>query len=210
MSDYQRLYDKIGYTFADEAVLRLALTHSSCGSENYERLEFLGDALLDFAVGEYLYRLYPDKAEGELTKLRAQVVSNAVLAGVFDSLDLVGYIISQNLPTSHLSEKTRANFIESILAAIYLDGGMDVAVRFIQKFICCANQAFADYVSKLYEHCAINKLTLDVKETSVGTVKKPRFAVAIAVDGVTLAECTGDSIKHAKQAACQKALKALE
>ena len=206
MSDYRPLYEKIEYTFKDESILGVALTHSSYGETNYERMEFLGDALLDFAIGEYLYRLYPDKAEGELTKLRAQMVSNAVLCKVFDQLGLVKYIVSQNLATSHLSEKTRANFIESLLAAVYLDGGMDAAVRFVYKFIVFDAPVFVDYISKLYEYCAIRKLDLDVVEENVGTVKAPRFAVTVKIEGQVVAEGVGDSIKHAKQTACRIAL----
>jgi len=210
MSDYRQLYDKIEYVFKDESLLRLALTHSSYGVENYERLEFLGDALLDFAIGEYLYRQYPDKAEGELTKIRAQIVSNAVLCKVFDNLCLVQYIICQNLPKSHLSEKTRANFIESLLAAVYLDGGMETAVRFVHKFIVSDAPLFIDYISKLYEHCAISKLALEVVEERVGTVQKPSFVVTVRIAGEDVTKATGDSIKHAKQTACKKALEAIE
>ena len=209
MSEFDVLYNQIGYRFRDESLLRLALTHSSLGGENYERLEFLGDALLDFAIGEYLYRQYPDKAEGELTKLRAQMVSNTVLYPLFDRLNLVSYVRSQNLALSKLSEKTRANFVESLLASIYLDGGMDAAKGFIERFICTESSDYSDYVSKLYEHCAIHKLPLAVEEESVGTVNKPRFKVIVKLGAVILAEATAGSIKQAKQAACKKALKAL-
>ena len=210
MSEFDLLYERIGYTFKNESLLRLSLTHSSFGEENYERLEFLGDALLDFAVGEYVYRHYPDKAEGELTKMRARMVSNAVLYRLFDRWELVKHVRSTNLSLSKLSEKTRANFIESILAAIYLDGGMASAVDFVQRFICIDAPPFVDYISQLYEFCAIRKLPLVVDEANVGTVKKPRFVVTVKIGDDLVVEGTGDSIKHAKQEACKAALARLE
>lgn len=207
-NDYTPLYESIDYTFGDERLLRLAFTHSSCEGVNYERLEFLGDALLDFVVGEYLYHLYPDSTEGQLTKLRAQMVSNATLCGIFDKLQLSQYILSQNLSLRTLSEKVRANFVESLLAALYMDGGMDKAVAFVHKYICVQHAGNVDYISKLYEFCAINKRALDVMERSVGDVHHPHFVVRVTVDDVAV-EAEADSIKHAKQQACENALKAL-
>lgn len=191
-------------------MLQRALTHSSVGADNYERMEFLGDALLDFVVGEYLYRTYPAAPEGELSKRRAQMVSNAVLCNLFDRFGLSKWLKVQNLSLRSLSEKLRANFIESIVAAVYLDGGLHEATRFIQRFICEATVQNTDYVSRLYEYCAMGKRALAVNELAVGTATKPRFAVTVAVDGILLGAAEADSIRHAKANACREALGKLE
>lgn len=208
MSKYDELYRQIGYTFADESLLTLALTHASCGAANYERLEFLGDALLDFAVGDYLYRTYPAYAEGELTRMRAQMVSNDVLCRLFDAWHLVDLLRSNNLPRP-ISEKVRANFVESLLGAVYLDGGMEAATAFVRRHVCVESEK-VDYVSRLYEWCAARQYAIEVTDTSVGDVHHPRFVVCVRVDGKEIASSEADSIRHAKQQACRKAMQALE
>lgn len=208
-SNYASLYTSIEYTFCNADLLTLALTHSSCAGANYERLEFLGDAFLDFAVGEYLYEACPASGEGDLSKMRAQLVSNDTLSRLFDRLGIKHYLISVNLSLSNLSEKVRANFVESLVGAIYLDGGTAAATRFVRSFVCSDTVRESDVVSRLYELCAAEHMNLKVEERAVGDVHTPAFTVSVTVDGRLIAEATAHNIRHAKQAACLSALRAL-
>ena len=210
MTDYAALYAEIGYTFGDEALLRLALTHSSTGARNYERLEFLGDAMLDFVVGEYLYRQYADCDEGNLTKMRAHMVSNDVLSALFERWHLDKWLVAYNLSVRNLSVKVRANFVESLLGAVYLDGGIEAARALVHRYICVPDEGSVDYVSALYEFCAATKRRLEVQETSVGSVGNPRFVVAVSVDGEVMGTGEATGIKRAKAQACRAALARLE
>lgn len=199
------LYKVLHYRFANESLLQLAMTHASMGECNYERLEFLGDALLDFVVGEYLYKAHPNAPEGTLTKERAQLVSNEALSRIFDTLQLRHLLVSQNLPLHSLSEKTRANFVESLVGAIYIDGGMASATQFVMRFVVGSSEGKVDYVSMLLEHFAARKTEVQIQESSVGTINSPRFAVQIVVAGKVLASAEGHSKKVARQEACRLA-----
>ena len=121
---------EIGYEFKDKNLIKRALTHSSKSAENYERLEFLGDSILDFVVGEYLF-MQSDKPEGELTVLRSHFVSEANLCKVFDGLKIEDKIILGKSWKGALSKAVKCDIVEAIIAAIYIDGGMIEARKFI-------------------------------------------------------------------------------
>ncbi len=125
----------IPHAFCDEALLELALTHASTGAAtDNERLEFLGDAVLDLLVAEELYRRHPDLAEGEMTELKAWVVSRRVLASAARNLDLVDQVsLGQGMRGRALPTSVLANLYEAILGAVYLDGGLEEARRFTHK-----------------------------------------------------------------------------
>jgi len=128
----------LGYTFADRGLLKLALTHSSAKTETQacnEREEFLGDAILGMAISEHLYRAFPQHAEGELTRIKSVVVSRRTLARISQQLGLreflrVGRGISGR---SQIPRSLMANVFEAIVAAIYLDGGMEPAREFVMR-----------------------------------------------------------------------------
>ncbi len=122
---------KIGYKFKNQALLVRAMTHSSKSAENYERLEFLGDGILDFVVGDYLFQHCNDKAEGELTVLRSHFVSEANLCKVFDELGLEKEVILGKSYQGQISKAIKGDIIEAIIAAIYLDSGLENAKKFI-------------------------------------------------------------------------------
>lgn len=117
-----------GYAFADARLLRLALTHRSCGAPNNERLEFLGDAVLGLVVGELLYHEFPDFSEGELSRLRARLVSGSCLAGIAREMgipELVRLGKGERNDGGARRKNILAGTLEAILGAIWLDGGLE-------------------------------------------------------------------------------------
>ncbi len=122
--------NKIEYKFKDKKILQRALTHPSKSKENYQRLEFLGDSILNFLVGEYLFK-HCDKQEGELTVLRAHYVSENHLAECFDEMNLSEDVIVGKSLNNEITAAIKGDIVESIIAGIYLDGGLDEAREFI-------------------------------------------------------------------------------
>lgn len=136
----REVYDRIGHRFKNIGLLNRALSHSSLGNEglpNYERLEFLGDAVLGFLVAENLYKRKPEIPEGELTSRRSLMVSRRPLAVVADDLELGAYLrVGRGLTDDALqSQRILADLVEAVLGAIYLDGGVRAARRFVQRFV---------------------------------------------------------------------------
>ncbi len=128
----------LGYTFKDKHLLQEALTHASSAGhrlESNERMEFLGDAILNYAVCEYLFRNYPEMLEGDMTKIKSAVVSRKVCAKVSHTIDLSSMLNLGKGISNHatLPGSIAAAVLESMIAAIYLDGGIRPARRFILK-----------------------------------------------------------------------------
>jgi len=120
----------IDYRFDDKKLLKTALTHPSKSKDNYQRLEFLGDSILNFLVGEYLFK-NSDKQEGELTVLRAHFVSEDYLAERFDEMELGQFVIAGKSLNGELTPAIKGDVVESLIAGIYLDGGIDKARSFV-------------------------------------------------------------------------------
>ena len=117
----------LGYRFQDDGNIRRALTHRSASPDNYERLEFLGDALLDFIVGELLFNAYPKATEGELSRMRSAIVNKSALAALANRLNIRQFVILGPAETGsnrEPRESIRADILEAIVAAVYLDGGI--------------------------------------------------------------------------------------
>lgn len=127
-----QIEQKLGVKFNDQSLIKRALTHSSFSHNNYERLEFLGDSILDFLVGEYLFK-NSDKDEGYLTVQRSHFVSENYLAEVFDKLELFSEVVLGKSMGKTLSKAVKADIIEAIIAAIYLDSSIDEARKFIER-----------------------------------------------------------------------------
>ena len=135
----------IGYHFHDEKLLRQALTHSSFANEKHlkkhsdnERLEFLGDAVLEIISSEFLYKEYPDKPEGELTKLRASIVCEPTLALCTKDIALGEYLLlgkGEDQTGGRGRKSILSDALEAVIGAIYLDGGFANAKEFIHRFI---------------------------------------------------------------------------
>ena len=162
--DLTPLMKEIGYDFTDDRLLRQALTHSSYanegqGIESYERLEFLGDSVLGFVTAQYLFEKDRVPDEGELTKLRAAVVCEKALCGYSKQLGLGKYaLLGRGEQHSGGAERPSilADMYEAVLAAIYLDGGMEPAEKFVLRFIIPEAETqrrrqFKDYKTALQE-----------------------------------------------------------
>lgn len=124
--------DKLGIKFKDRKLINSALTHPSKSKNNYQRLEFLGDSILDFLVGEFLYKNC-DKNEGELTVLRAHFVSEEYLAECFDKLNLENELFLGKSLQNKVTRAIKGDVFEAIIAVIYLEQGLEVARQFIVK-----------------------------------------------------------------------------
>jgi ribonuclease III len=136
--DWELIETRLGYQFTDRSLLRSALTHASGASHRLasnERLEFLGDAILGFVVCDMLFRLYPEYLEGDMTRLKSIVVSRQTCAKISESLGFREFLILGKGMTSNpmVPSSLLANVLESLIAAIYLDGGVEPARRFIEK-----------------------------------------------------------------------------
>ena len=136
MASLERLARVLGHAFSDPALLEQALTHRSAGANNYERLEFLGDSVLELVISEILYDRFPEASEGQLTRARASVVREPTLARVARSLDLGAFL---RLGGGELKsggfdrDSILADAVESMIGAIYLDAGYRGARRFIEQ-----------------------------------------------------------------------------
>lgn len=145
MSKLKELEALIGYEFRQEGLLRQALTHSSYANERHmkklsdnERLEFLGDAVLEIVSSEYLYRNYPKLPEGDLTKFRASIVCEPTLALCTREIDLGRFLNlgkGENQTGGRNRKSILSDALEAVIGAIYLDGGFEKAKEFIHRFI---------------------------------------------------------------------------
>ena len=222
---YRKLEEGIGYNFRDPALLELALTHSSYANErraegcrDNERLEFLGDSILGFLVASKLYRNFPDRPEGELTKLRADLVCETSLAAVAEELEL-GKYLRLGRGEEHTGGRTRrsilADAVEAVLAAIYLDGGFETAQRFVDRFVLSrmdADEKHGDYKTQLQELVQQHSgqtLTYPLLNEE-GPDHNKTFTVQVALNGEVLGVGRGRTKKQAEQAAARQALSALQ
>lgn len=145
MADINEFQNKIGYTFKNRHLLEQALTHSSYANEKHmkkhsdnERLEFLGDAVLEIVSSEFLFINYPEKPEGELTKLRASIVCEPTLALCTEPLELGKYLRlgkGEDRTGGRKRKSILSDALEAVIGAIYLDGGFTNAKEFVLKFI---------------------------------------------------------------------------
>ncbi len=218
------LEERIGYHFEDEALLRQALTHSSFSNEqkinrakNYERLEFLGDAVLELVTSEFLFKELPDVPEGELTKQRAALVCEPALAFCAKELEL-GRYLRLGKGEEHTGGRDRdsitADVMEAIIGAIFLDGGLENAKGFINRVILSDlenKKLFYDSKSSLQELVQgilkkeVNYTLLDES----GPEHNKSFHVSVGIEGTTFGEGRGKTKKAAEQQAAYNALLAL-
>lgn len=215
------LEERIGYRFKDRYLLECALTHTSFANEqkiqtfkDYERIEFLGDAVLEMISSEFLFRTYPDKKEGELTKLRASLVCEPALAYCARDISLGAFIrLGRGEEASGGREKDSiiSDVMEALIGAMYLDSNdIEVPRRFILAFILSDledKQLFYDAKSILQERAQQegHDLGYEILEES-GPGHQKRFRVAVLVDGRRCGTGEGRSKKAAEQQAAYAAL----
>lgn len=221
MADLNEFQSKIGYTFKNRQLLEQALTHSSYANEKHmkkhsdnERLEFLGDAVLEIVSSEFLFINYPQKPEGELTKLRASIVCEPTLALCTKPLDL-GKYLRLGRGEDHTGGRKRKSILsdalEAVIGAIYLDGGFTNAKEFVLRFIMTDienKQLFYDSKTILQEQ--IQSETEEpihyelVKEE--GPDHNKRFTVNVVLGEKVLGSGSGRTKKAAEQEAAYRAL----
>lgn len=214
------LQNKLGYAFKDEALLLRALSHSSYVNENHsagesnERLEFLGDSVLGLITAENFFKNYKTLPEGELTKLRAATVCEKSLAGFAKQLDLGRYLLlgkGEILTGGRERPSIQADAFEAIIAAIYLDGGMEEARKFVLKYIEEAirhQQSIKDYKTMLQEVVQRNpgEIVEYVLAGETGPDHDKRFEVEVHLNSNVIGRGIGKSKKRAEQEAAREAL----
>ena len=216
----------IGYRFQNITLLQNALAHSSYANERWhnsllsnERLEFLGDSILGMVVAAYLYRNFPDRPEGELTRMRADMVCETSLAQIAVRLDLGKHLLLGH-GEERFGGRTRpsilADAVESVIAACFLDGGMTAAESFINRFVLCDVP-----VSKLHNtdyKTALQELIQQKKNQVLcyrlvgesGPDHDKTFTAQVLLNDAVIGEGSGSSKKRAEQDAARAALEKIE
>lgn len=222
MNDLDTLCQSLGYTFNDESLADLALTHRSLGKKNNERLEFLGDSILGMVISTELYKRFPAEKEGVLTRLRASLVKGETLTEVANELKLGDFI---RLGSGELKSggfrrsSTLADVVEALIGAIYLDSGYPAAREFILKTFasrldkCEPASILKDPKTRLQEY--LQGQSLELPEYTVvsvtGKEHQQTFNVSCRVSLLTeVIEATGKSRRKAEQAAATKVMKQLK
>ncbi|MDR2266592.1 MAG: ribonuclease III [Christensenellaceae bacterium] len=207
---------KIGYTFLDKSHLVVAFTHSTYaksfnGLASYDRIEFVGDALVNFIVSIRLFQEHLDCDEGVLTKAKAYLVSKTRLSNIISELDIIKYLITgkgQANTDALNSEKVRSDLFEAITAAIYFDGRYNNCANFIERFLgayikCDPREhAVTDYKSRLLEIGQKNCKPVAFYDQKVSD----GFMVQVALDGIIIGEGYGKNKRKAEQDASKGAL----
>ena len=222
----ESLAKHIGVEFTDISLLRMACTHRSflnenkgSSSEHNERLEFLGDAVLELVVTSYLFRKYPKKQEGELTAFRSSIVNTVSLTKVAEKIGLNDYMLmskGESKDSGRARSVILANAVEAVIGAIYLDGGYNAAANFISESILntidieeiVAKKTWIDAKSKFQER-AQEKVSITpnyktLKET--GPDHNKVFTLGVFLGDVQVAIGSGLSKQEAEQQAAEKAL----
>jgi ribonuclease-3 len=222
----KKLADKIRVEFRDLTLLRTACTHRSYlnenksgGMEHNERLEFLGDAVLELVVTSYLFRKYPKKQEGELTAYRSAIVNTVSLMKVADYMGLNEFILlskGEARDTGRARSVILANAVEAVIGAIYMDQGYNAAANFISDQVLqvidideiVQKRAWIDAKSRFQEMAqekdGITPSYKTLKETGPDHDKK--FTLGVFLKDVQIASGTGQSKQEAEQKAAEKAL----
>lgn len=218
----EELEKNIGYNFSDKIYLKIALTHSSYSNESngklksYERLEFLGDSVLGIVTSDYIFKNCPELPEGDLSKLRASLVCEKTLCEFSKKLDVGQYLrLSRGEKRSGGENRSSilADVFESITAAIYLDGGLEAAKKFILRFIeqeikSPHLKSMRDYKTDLQEIVQKNpedKIEYVLVDES-GPDHDKSFIVEVRLDENVIGRGVGKSKKEAEQKAAKEAL----
>ena len=219
------LEEAIGYHFHNISLLQNALTHSSYANERWrnsllsnERLEFLGDSILGMLVAEYLFRSFPDRPEGELTRMRADMVCEKTLASVAARIHLGDHLMlghGEEQGGGRSRDSILADAVESVIAACFLDGGIEAAQKFIRTFILVevpvSQMHNTDYKTKLQELVQQKKnqvLSYTLTGES-GPDHDKHFTVAVSLNGGIVGQGEGRSKKRAEQVAARAAIRNL-
>ncbi len=226
--DLKSLEDILSYSFSDSTLLDNALTHRSFANENQdlhykdnERLEFLGDAVLELCITDILIKSFPEHSEGNLSKLRASIVNEQPLAKLAEIFHIGDYLLlgkGEESSGGRTKSSILANTIEAIIAAIYLDGGYEKVLSFI-------NEVFHPLINEWMEDPFYHDYKTSLQEISQGRFKViPKynlihqygpdhdkiFQIQVSISNIITAAGTGKSKKEAEQEAAKNALEELE
>lgn len=216
------LEKELGYRFNDKSLLEVALTHRSAGNNNNERLEYLGDALLGFIIAEALFRMHPDAAEGELTRLRAMLVKGDTLASLARKLDLGKFIrlgSGEKKSGGWRRRSILANTMEAVIGAIYLDSGMQACRDYVLDrydeilHTVSPSTLVKDPKTRLQEFLQSRQLNLPLYTVigEEGQAHAKIFTVECSVPDLSVnVQASGRSKRIAEQNAAQLALEGLE
>jgi len=225
MKDFSLLEKKLGLQFKNKDLLKQAFVHRSylnenpeLGLEQNERLEFLGDAVLELVVTENLYKKFPDKAEGELTNWRAALVNAKILSLLAEELGFNNFLLLSRGETKELGKARQyilANTYESFVGAVYLDSGYDAAEKFIKKYLLTKlpeiiekklyKDAKSHFQEEAQEKVGVTPFYKVIKEW--GPDHKKKFTVGVLLDDQLIAEGEGFSKQEAEEEAAKEALK---
>lgn len=219
------LEDAIGYRFRNITYLQNALAHSSYANERWhdslmsnERLEFLGDSILGMVVARHLYQNFPDRPEGELTRMRADMVCETSLARVADQVGLGKHLLlghGEEQGGGRERPSILADAVESVIAASFLDGGMDAAEGIIGRFILCnvpvtklQNKDYKTALQELVQQKKNQVLSYRLVEET-GPDHDKQFTVEVSLNGKVVGRGTGSSKKRAEQDSARAAIESL-
>ena len=214
-SDNMNFLDIYNVKIKDQILLKTALTHSSYsnehGGENYERLEFLGDAVLQLITSEYFYKKY-NVQEGELSKIRASFVCEEALAQYAKDVGIDKHIKVGNGQIKNINDTIIADTFESVLGVVFLDQGFDVAKRYalevLSPYVLEHHVFLGDYKSRLQEMVQTDKKSLEYRLVSEsGPSHDKTFVFEVVIDGIVYGKGKGKSKKEAEQNAAHSALK---
>ena len=212
----------IGYRFSNISLLQNALAHSSYANERWhdslksnERLEFLGDSVLGMLVAEHLYRTFPNRPEGELTRMRADMVCERSLAVIAARIGLGNHLLlgkGEEQGGGRNRDSILADAVESVIAACYLDGGMEAARQFVDRFVLdhvpVKGLHNMDYKTALQEQVQQkrNQVLSYILVEETGPDHDKHFRVEVTLNGQVIGSGVGSSKKRAEQDAARVAL----
>lgn len=227
INNISQLEDRIEYNFKDKEVVSTAITHSSYANERKnkkieynERIEFLGDSVLSLVISEYLYKMYPNLPEGELTVTRAKIVCESSLSKCAVDIGLGNYLMlgkGEELSGGRNKASVLSDAFESVIGAIYLDGGFDTARGFILKYMeniiksCVEGKLFYDFKTQLQEiiqQTGEQHISYHVIEES-GPDHNKAFVTEVRINDVISGQGKGRSKKESEQSAAKDALNKL-
>ncbi len=223
MSDLNECMDKLGYRFREDGLLRRALTHSSLAVEQHrmgednERLEYLGDAVLEHLVSRHLYDTHPEMREGALTRLRSSLVCEEALAAAARRLGLGEFLLlsrGEEQCGGRKKDSILSDAFEAVLAAIYLDGGLAEAQKLVQDYVLCAEGQEKRSSSKDSKTAFQELVHADHKGRTIryelvsesGPDHKKEFTMRVLVDDIEWGVGSGPSKQAAGQADAQMAM----
>lgn len=218
--ELKKLEEKIGYEFKEKTLLLQALTHSSFSNEqkinkcrDYERLEFLGDAVLELLSSQFFFETYPEMSEGEMTRQRSAMVCEPALAFCARDLSLGDYVLlgkGEESTGGRKRDSIISDVMEAVIGAVYLDGGLEEARNFVQKYILSDlenKQLFYDSKTLLQEKMQKmgKELSYELIDES-GPDHDKIFTVEVKIDGAAVAKGQGRNKKAAQQQAAYQVL----